>query len=151
MWILSAKQVDLRQVDKFVSAPVENSFQHEQTEALCLLIKDRGGIDNSCRATRISTNAGPSCLRACAIAGFTWSGVSARSPRSPAPSAIHPCIFRTNFRAAVHSCSLPRRRVTKQFICHHVRLKWTLDLPAISCDAPERDCCFLLVKPTQGV
>src|SRR5580698_7719862 len=37
----SAKQIDLRQVDKFVAASVENRSQHEQTEALGLLIKDR--------------------------------------------------------------------------------------------------------------
>jgi hypothetical protein len=42
----------------------------------------------------------------------------------------YPRHFRTNFTLAVH-CSLPRRRLTKQFICHH-------DLLAISCGAPER-------------
>jgi hypothetical protein len=33
---------------------------------------------------------------------------------------------------------LPRRRLTKQFVCHHVRLKWKSDLLAISCGAVER-------------
>jgi hypothetical protein len=33
---------------------------------------------------------------------------------------------------------LPRRRATKQFICHHVRLKWKSDLLAISYGAVER-------------
>ena len=32
---------------------------------------------------------------------------------------------------------LPRRLVTKQFVCHHVRLKWKSDLLAISCGAVE--------------
>ena len=44
-------------------------------------------------------------------------------------SAIHG-IFRTNLALAVHCCSLARRRLTKQFICHHVRLKWKSDLLA---------------------
>ena len=36
--------------------------------------------------------------------------------------------FRSRFALAVYCCSVPRRRVTKQFICHHVRLRWTSDL-----------------------
>jgi len=51
-------------------------------------------------------------------------------------SAIHG-IFRTNLALAVHCCSLARRRLTKQFLCHHVRLKWKSDFTRHSCGAPE--------------
>jgi hypothetical protein len=45
--------------------------------------------------------------------------------------------FRTNFTLAIHRCSLPRRRVTKQFICHPVRVKSKPELLATSSGAPE--------------
>jgi hypothetical protein len=47
-------------------------------------------------------------------------------------------ISATNLTPAVHCCSLPRRRVTKQFICHHVRLKWKSDLPVTGRGAIEQ-------------
>src|SRR5258708_1290648 len=52
----------------------------------------------------------------------------------------------TVFRHELHaggSLLLPRRHVTKQFICHHFRSKWKSNLLAISCTAPEgMGACF---------
>src|ERR1700759_65622 len=45
--------------------------------------------------------------------------------------------FRTNFTVADHCCPMPRRLVTKQFMCHHVRLQRKSDFLVISC--PIRD------------
>src|SRR5208337_1258568 len=37
---LSAEQIDSREIDNFITAPIEDRFHHEKTEALCLLISD---------------------------------------------------------------------------------------------------------------
>src|ERR1700722_15431341 len=54
--------------------------------------------------------------------------------------------FRTNFTLAVHCCSLPRRRVSKPFICHHVRMRWKSDLRSIS--AVQLNVLLLFLRET---